>query len=308
MGTGSFSSNYNIWTGTGATAANFMDRGTASAGTPLSFAGWQATAGTPDLNSSAGVAGSGDYTVASMFVSATDLHIAAGAVLPSNAGNPIAGITIDIDNELRSVTTPDIGSDEFTPPVGVDVGVFGLADPIVKSCYSNAETVRVTIRNFSGVAHDFALFPVTVNVSVTGTNPTVFTPVIINTGTLASGGNLDVLITNSFDMSALGTYTFNATTVLAGDITPGNNAMTPVDRTAAITAGTISTPFLSYCSSASPTLTLTGSTGGDIQWQTSNTSVSGPWTNVGSNSNTYTVSPAITTTTYYQASWLTLVD
>ena len=62
MGTGSFSSNYNIWTGTGATAANFMDRGTASAGTPLSFAGWQATAGTPDLNSSAGVAGSGDYT------------------------------------------------------------------------------------------------------------------------------------------------------------------------------------------------------------------------------------------------------
>ena len=68
------------------------------------LANWQA-ATTQDANSIA---------IAPVFVSATDLHLdIANNGLLNNLGTPIAGITTDIDNATRSVTTPDMGADEF---------------------------------------------------------------------------------------------------------------------------------------------------------------------------------------------------
>jgi hypothetical protein len=60
---------------------------------------------------------SNSLSVAPVFTSATDLHL----VVNSNCdidhkGTPIAGITTDIDNNVRSTTIPDIGADEFTNP------------------------------------------------------------------------------------------------------------------------------------------------------------------------------------------------
>lgn len=62
-----------------------------------------------------------------MFVSPTNLHII--SYLPNvldSAGTPIAGITTDIDGDVRNATYPDIGADEFTviqlpPPVVLNV-------------------------------------------------------------------------------------------------------------------------------------------------------------------------------------------
>ena len=52
------------------------------------------------------------------FTSATDLHMqATGGNAPfNNSGTPIAGVTTDYDGEARSVTTPDMGADEFSIP------------------------------------------------------------------------------------------------------------------------------------------------------------------------------------------------
>jgi hypothetical protein len=47
------------------------------------------------------------------FASSTDLHTHAAFL--NAAGTPIAAVTTDIDGEARSVTTPDIGADEFVP-------------------------------------------------------------------------------------------------------------------------------------------------------------------------------------------------
>ncbi|MFN7965607.1 MAG: hypothetical protein U0V87_07965 [Acidobacteriota bacterium] len=49
-----------------------------------------------------------------LFNSNTDLHINISGALSAveNVGTPIAGVTVDIDGDTRSVTTPDIGSDE----------------------------------------------------------------------------------------------------------------------------------------------------------------------------------------------------
>jgi hypothetical protein len=234
------------------------------------------------------------------FVSSTDLHIdAASAAAFDDKGTPV-GVTTDIDGDLRNTVTPDIGADEFTVATGVDLGVKLLVSPIVKNCYSNAETVTVRLRNYSANPHNLASLPATLNASVTGTNPTVFAPVVVNTGIILPGDSIDVVLTNSYNMTAVGTYTFDAFSVVSADVNAANNAMTSTARTlAVITPGTVSASNTNYCLSGTPTLTLIGANN-NIQWQQS-VSSSGPWTNVGTNSTTYTPSGAITTTTYYQA-------
>jgi len=235
------------------------------------------------------------------FVSPTNLHIdiALGFTV-DNLGTPIAGVTTDIDGDTRNFAVPDIGADEFNVVTGIDFGAKNLVLPVDKTCYSAAETVTIRIRNYSANAHNFATIPVTVNASVTGINPVVFAPVVINTGTLAAGDTLDVVVSTNYNMSAVGSYTFNASTTVAADILTANNAMPATVRTlTAVAAGTITTTSVPYCNSGTPVLTLTGYNG-NIQWQESS-NVSGPWTNVGTNNATYVPSAPITATTYYQA-------
>jgi hypothetical protein len=56
--------------------------------------------------------------IAPVYTSNTDLHMqpVSGNVGLDNQGTPIVGITVDIDNQIRNVTTPDMGADEFTVP------------------------------------------------------------------------------------------------------------------------------------------------------------------------------------------------
>jgi hypothetical protein len=109
---GSFSSDYNIFVGTGGgTASDFMDYGTAATGTPVSFATWQSSTG-GDANSQASNPG-GNFTVANMFTSETDLHLNTSGTNPaSNAGTPLDSVTNDFDDETRDPSIPDIGADE----------------------------------------------------------------------------------------------------------------------------------------------------------------------------------------------------
>ncbi len=58
------------------------------------------------------------FNTAVPFISADDLHITCGSAV-DNAGVPIAGITTDIDGNMRSATTPDIGADETQAPTAV---------------------------------------------------------------------------------------------------------------------------------------------------------------------------------------------
>ncbi|MBK7376716.1 MAG: right-handed parallel beta-helix repeat-containing protein [Chitinophagaceae bacterium] len=170
------------------------------------------------------------------FVSSTDLHLTPGgnSNLDGDA-TPIGGITADIDNDARDGTTPDIGADEFTGILGVDMGATALVAPAASGCYTAAETVTVTIRNFGASTIDFAVDNVTVTVTATGGyNQNV----ILNSGTLAAGATQNVSMPATINMSANGVYTFNANTSVAGDITPGNDAMTPVNRTVLTLGGT----------------------------------------------------------------------
>ena len=113
---GSYTLSNNVYAGTGATAANFMDFSGSQSAIPVNFATWQTSTG--DTNSQAGIAGTGNFTAA-MFVDAAngDLHLVPGGSALVNAlGISIAGVTDDYDGDPRNPTTPSIGADEFPVP------------------------------------------------------------------------------------------------------------------------------------------------------------------------------------------------
>jgi hypothetical protein len=192
----------------------------------------------------------------------TDLHASGAAVNAVASFTPQAWITNDMDCALRSGLTPsDLGSDAFTPAV-IDMGVTALVNPAAPGCTNATQNVTVTVKNFSALANiNFSVNPVTVTVNVTGALTQTLTATL-NSGTLAMGATQNVSM-GSINMTAVGTYTFNANTSVVGEGNTPNDAMAVVNRT--LTAP-VSLP--------TPVLDFTGFTGSNLntlfpQWNES---------------------------------------
>ncbi len=82
------------------------------------------------------------------FVGLNDAHLvpATNAII-DNVGTPIAGITIDIDNQIRNVTTPDIGADEFTAPTCTNASSGNIATTSYSIC--NNANITLVANNVS---------------------------------------------------------------------------------------------------------------------------------------------------------------
>lgn len=122
-------------------------------------------------------------------------------------------------------TIPAAGTTfKWTPAPDIEIQNFVFT--AANECYGSAETVSATIQNTGGSTVDFSVTPLTINASVSGTNPMTFTPVTINTGTLAPGAVQTIQITASYDMSSGGSsYVFNASISMTGDAYPSNNTL-----------------------------------------------------------------------------------
>lgn len=282
--------NYNDYSGAnGSNTTYYVGYGNSAAINTL--ADWK-TFTTQDANSIA---------VAPVFTSPSDLHLVpvSNALLDNKGTN--VGITTDFDGDSRSATTPDMGADEFTAPVVQDVSLTALTAPGNSGCYTNAEAVTVTVYNNTPFPLDLSVYPVTVSVTATGGYTSTTT---LNTGVINATSSQSVTMPATIDLTVAGTYTFNGSATVSGDVNSGNDALAPAVSivSSAVAVGTISSSMDSYCiTGGTPTLTLSSAAGGDIQWQESTVSNAGPWTNVGTNSLTYIPSAAITATTYYQA-------
>ncbi|MFC5269296.1 T9SS type A sorting domain-containing protein [Adhaeribacter terreus] len=123
----------------------------------------------------------------------------------------------------------------FSKPA-TEIGAVALIEPIATGCYSSTQTVKVQFKNLGSAPIDFSVTPLTVTSAVTGTNPTTFPNVVINTGTLAVNATQDVVISTNYDMTASGAYTFNASASLQGDATAANNAIAATVRNVLPTA------------------------------------------------------------------------
>ncbi|WP_168026834.1 T9SS-dependent choice-of-anchor J family protein [Ignavibacterium album] len=142
-----------------------------------------------------------------------------------------AGATNSATMTLSNTVFPPVGlTYQWQPPAPTDLGAIALVSPPNLECFGSTETVTVQIKNYGSATINFAVTPATVYASVTGPNPQTFSPVIINSGTLAPGATQDVTITTTYNMTGFGTYTFNAYTAISGDGNSANDAMSPVIR------------------------------------------------------------------------------
>jgi len=187
----------------------------------VDFTAWQAATG-QDLNSIA---------ADPKFLSNSNLHIMLGAGSPvGNAGITIAGITDDIDGDLRN-NPPDMGADEFDDvSFDTDLGATALVAPATGGCYGSSERVTVTIKNYGTADIDFAVDNATVTTNVTGA-VTQTLSANLTSGVLLAGATQDVMMSTTLDMTTPGTYTFDAFTTIAGDANAMNDAMPPATRT-----------------------------------------------------------------------------
>ncbi len=133
----------------------------------------------------------------------------------------VPSISVDIDGDIRqgfpgyigTGTSPDIGADEYNgisalPPN--DVGVQGAISPANVGCYTSAENVIVTVKNYGTNTQNS--FPVTAWIS----GPVTNTLNGAYSGNLAPGATANVTL-GIVNMSAAGTYTFKVFTGLTGD-------------------------------------------------------------------------------------------
>lgn len=119
-----------------------------------------------------------------------------------NLGTPV-GVTSDIIGGIRSLTTPDMGAFEFTGISG-DMSVVNGLLKRSSDCYSNTDSVFITVRNLIGTSVDFSLNPLTVKWTSNG--PVNSNGTITLTSGILNPSNDTSIWANTVDMSLPGTY------------------------------------------------------------------------------------------------------
>jgi subtilisin-like proprotein convertase family protein len=196
-----------------------------------------------------------DNTYDYFYASVTDVatfpaqDVAPGAafnILFSNTGVAYAGFTQIGPFDLTSLAGTTIRlvfsaeADGVTPaanpavddiilsyiPSGYNMGISSIAAPVLPACYTNNETISVTVVNDGNQDLDLSINPLTIDASISGPNPVSFTPVILNSGIFTAGSSQTVVVSSGYDMSATGVYVVSATTTVTGDADAGNDTFT----------------------------------------------------------------------------------
>lgn len=141
----------------------------------------------------------------------------------------------------------------------LDMSATALVTPTSPFCGGNSNVV-IQIRNQSTSTINFATNNVTVNASVSGTNPQTFPALVLNSGTLPTNSTQNVTVATGYNMTAPGIYTFNASTSVTGDINTSNDAMPAANVTVntAPTASLVGSSTICPGNSAQLTFNLTG--------------------------------------------------
>lgn len=139
-GAGTWTSNYNLFVGTGSTAASLFGLN----GVAVDFTTWKAGPPARDANSVASVAGVGPFNVANMFSSPNDLHLNIAGNNPAVNAGTSSGVAVDFDGQMRPFgLAADIGADEVqTAPTAADASIGGRVSTVDGRGIRN---IRVTV-------------------------------------------------------------------------------------------------------------------------------------------------------------------
>jgi hypothetical protein len=133
----------------------------------------------------------------------------------------------------NNIFIDDVSWTSFPPPF-IDITPTSIINPSGNfNCFSNNQTVSIQVKNNGSVPINFLSNPVTINCSVTivpsntaiASSTVVISPFILNSGILAAGSTTVVNITNTLNMLTSGSYSFNISTSVIGDINALNNAL-----------------------------------------------------------------------------------
>jgi gliding motility-associated-like protein len=199
-----------------------------------------------------------------IFNAPNDLHLTLANNLTLNdLGTPLAGITDDIDGDIRNTITPDMGADEFPPCAPANITM----QP-VSNTYCEGDTAIFTVNTTNGILYQWQ--------QSTGGNYTN-----VSNSAIYTGATNDTLLV------------YNSTTAMSGSkfvCTITTKAGCPTSNTDSVTLivnpklTPIFTPIGAFCSgSIAPVLPLTSTNGITGTWN--------PATVSNTTSATYTFTP-----------------
>ena len=192
--------NYNLYQSGGTNMCYF---GTANF---TSLSAWQTAFPLLNVNS---------VQAAVVFVSPSDLHVVNGG--PNNLGTPLAAFTTDIDGDLRSTTTPDIGADEYTP-INNDMTLESIDG--ISGCGDSTSFSNVIVKNKGNLA----VTTYSVAVEVTGPSGVQLQTVNLTSQNLANFAT-DTVVVGPFNTYAGGSFSVRGWVVLAGDQVTSNDTL-----------------------------------------------------------------------------------
>lgn len=109
----------------------------------------------------------------------------------------------------------------------LDMAVTAILSPTVSSCLSVGVQGSVRIRNNGSAVINFVTNPVYVTMKISGVQNSTLLDTV-NTGTLASGATLDVVVSSNIDLSQTGLYTVSAWLKTASDPDATNDSATAI--------------------------------------------------------------------------------
>lgn len=188
------------------------------------------------------------------YKSTTDLHTKSNDL--NNAGTPV-GVTIDIDGDIRSSSSPDIGADEFTPPAN-DLRLLEILAPAA-GCGDSNTVVTVVVDN-RGTSTQSSI-PVVVKISgaINTTLSQTFSKSLAN-------GDIDTFsLSTTINTYSGGNINLTGYTNLSGDQDNSNDTSYLSASLNAIPAPPITTSA-SRCGSGTLSLGAQSSSGLDLSW------------------------------------------
>lgn len=190
---------YNVYNSAGVNLAYYS-----SAQATLSA--WQTANPTLNANSSMN---------AVVFASNSDLHVVNGG--PNNIGTPIAGFTADIDGDVRSTTTPDVGADEYTP-IDYDMSLEMIQG--IAGCGDSNAYATVVVKNRGNLTAT----GYTATVELTGPTGTVAQQAAL-TGISVSSFGSDTVQVGPFNTYAGGAFAVQGWVTYANDLVASNDSL-----------------------------------------------------------------------------------
>jgi gliding motility-associated-like protein len=158
-----------------------------------------------------------------------------------------------------------------------DLSVTSITAPVSGCALTATENVTIHIFNFGSTLPAATTFNVSYSINAA--------PAVVEMVTLAapltSNSTYTYTFTTQANLSVVGSYTFNASVSIAGDVSPANDAFNGyiVTNTAPSVGGTISGPSSVCITGNSGNLTLSGNTGSVVRWEFS-TDGGSTWINI----------------------------